>query len=301
MPQFEQVIASESLDRPPPAGEPRKLFICSAPGSGVQALTRQLIGAGVGVPHAYFNPSAMLPIAVRFGVAPPAGWRNAALSLLRRLRIGKPRPAFGGAFLRDYIAALIRARCQGGIFAATLEFGQLAMLLADPAGRRLLGGGSFVWLRRDDVLEQAVNAYFASISGAAARTAKPDLFDMARIDRALQDLLAENLNWQNFFARNGLSPLTVSTEETIRDPQAVLNAIAGRLGIAPVTAASHAAPLPGSPELPSVTEVARCYVATFRTLQEAWPSPPVATAHRTAAQASRTAHALRHFQAVQAD
>ena len=274
MPQFEQVIASESLDRPPPAGEPRKLFICSAPGSGVQALTRQLIGAGVGVPHAYFNPSAMLPIAVRFGVAPPAGWRNAALSLLRRLRIGKPRPAFGGAFLRDYIAALIRARCQGGIFAATLEFGQLAMLLADPAGRRLLGGGSFVWLRRDDVLEQAVNAYFASISGAAARTAKPDLFDMARIDRALQDLLAENLNWQNFFARNGLSPLCCS---------------------------APGAPLPGSPELPSVTEVARCYVATFRTLQEAWPSPPVATAHRTAAQASRTAHALRHFQAVQAD
>lgn len=293
----EQQLNSELLDQPAFAGEPRKIFLCSTPRSGSYMLCRYMINAGLGVPHEYFNPINMRRIAPRLGL----GNRVAGLKWRHRSpwdHVPLSRAARGRAaevdFLSNYIPAVVPRRCQGGIFAAKIHFDHFLKVLDNPVGFRLLDGGLFIHLYREDLLAQAVSTHFANLTGrwdiddalATVPAVQPDFFDAATIDRVLDGLAEQDQGWRLFLARNGLSPISVSYERLCEDPYGVVTAIARRLGIDPATLrrgySEAGAPSEDDPALPSKREVARRYLATARRLQGPAPAQSHPPANRNA-------------------
>jgi len=253
-------------------------------------LCRYMINAGLGVPHEYFNPINMRRIAPRLGLGESAArldWR--ARSPWDRIPL--TRAAQGRAaevdFLSNYIPAIVPRRCQGGIFAAKIHFGDFLKVLDNPVGFRLLDGGLFIHLYREDMLAQAVSIHFANLTGrwdidetvVTAPAAKPDFFDVAAIDRTLGELAEQGRGWRLFLARNGLSPLSVSYERLCEDPYGIVMAIARRLGIDPATVrrdySEAGASSEDDPALPRKREVVRRYLAVIRQLQGPAAPPPL--------------------------
>jgi LPS sulfotransferase NodH len=282
----EQQMTSELLDQPAFTGEPRKLFICSTPRSGSYLLCRYMINAGLGVPHEYFNPIIMRQMAPRFGLGPAVAelkWRPR--SRMDRLPFATPARAAEESFLGQYLAALIPKRCQGGIFAAKIHFEHFVKVLDNPTGRKLLDGGVFIHLYRDDLLKQAVSTHFSNLTGrwsiddtrSTAPAAQPNFFDAAALDRTLHRLAEDDLGWRVLLARNGLGPLSISYEQLCKDPAGFVATIARRMGVDPATLRQGYnepanPPTEAEPGLPSRSEVARRYVAAYRTLQPAAPA-----------------------------
>ena len=276
-------ISSELLDQPQASGEPTKIFICSTPRSGSYFLCRQMIHAGLGVPHEYFNPIVMGQMAPRLGLENdirgltwwPRGWKDRLL--LRRRRA----PAAELAFLRKYVSFLMARRCQGGVFAAKVHFRDFRRTLNNPIGDALLENALFIQLHREDILKQAVSEHFGQLTGrwgiddsvTTTPAANPNFFDPDAVDRALNDLADQDRGWRVFFARRGVIPLSISYERLVEDPSAFLSTIARRIGIDPATlrrgyGETATAGLP-DPALPSKDEVARHYltaVASLRTV-----------------------------------
>ncbi len=275
----EQQVSSELLDQPAFAGEPRKLFICSTPRSGSYLLCRHMINAGLGVPHEYFNPVIMRQMAPRFGLGNAADglkWRRP--NPRDRLPFGKAARAAEMGFAGRYIDALVPRRCQSGVFAAKIHFEQYAKVLDNSAGWKLLDGGLFVYLYREDLLKQAISTRFAFLTGrwgiddAVTTTPElqPNFFDTVAIDRTLEMLANEDLGWRIFFAQNGIRPLFMSYEQLCPDPFGFVTLLAERLGLEP-GALRHGYDEAGSHfendlAFPSKSEVARRYLAAVRKL-----------------------------------
>jgi LPS sulfotransferase NodH len=277
----EAQMTSELLDQPEFTGLPRKIFICSTPRSGSYMLCRFMINAGLGVPHEYFNPVIMRQIAPRLDPAiefDRLKWR--CRGLRDRLPFGNADRAAEIRFLENYISALIPRRCQGGIFAAKIHFDQYVRVLDNPVGRTLLDGGLFIYLFREDLLQQAVSRNFAYVTGrwgiddavTTAPVSASDLLNVKGIDRELETLADEDRGWRVFLARNGLSPISVSYEQLCKEPFKFVATIADRIGIDPGTLdqgyTEPASPTArkGDPSLPSKEEVVRRYLATVRSI-----------------------------------
>ena len=277
----EQQMGSELLDQPPFDGEPKKLFICSTPRSGSYMLCRFMINAGLGVPHEYFNPIVMRQIAPRFGLGRDAdrlAWRPPGRK--DRLPFARLARAAEMAFTERYIKALVPGRCQSGIFAVKIQFEQYAAVLDNPVGWKLLDGGLFVYLYREDLLMQAISTRFAFATGkwstdeAVTTAPQPDasLFDVTAIDRILEMLANGDRGWRLFFSRNGISPLFVSYEALCADPSGFVSRLAERLGCASAPfderyaeSGRHQA---SDPALPGKDDVARHYLAAVRRLDD---------------------------------
>lgn len=277
----EMQLTSELLDQPEFAGEPVKLFICSTPRSGSYMLCRYMVNAGLGVPHEYFNPIIMRQIAPRLGLADSVAglqWRHK--SRRDRLPFRLPDRVAEERFLAEYIARLVPRRCQRGVFAAKIHFDQYFKVLDNPSGRRLLAGGVFVHLFREDLLRQAVSRNFSYVTGrwgddngvTTAPMPQGDLLDPAGIERELRTLADEDREWRVLIAKNGAAPMSISYEQLCKDPPAFVAAVAARLGIDPATL-RHGYSEPSAPSradepgLPSKGEVVRRYLQSARTLQ----------------------------------
>jgi LPS sulfotransferase NodH len=270
-------ISSELLDQPEFTDQPKKILICSTPRSGSYLLCRQMINAGLGIPHEYFNPIVMRQMAPRLGLESdirgltwwPRGWKD---RLLFRRRRG---PVEEQAFLRKYLSFLLTRRCQGGIFAAKVHFRDYRRTLDNPIGDELLEDTLFIRLYREDILTQAVSEHFGQLTGrwgiddsvTTAPAANPNFLDPGAIDRALNDLADQDRNWRVFFARRGIVPVSISYEQLCEDPFSFLEKIARCLGIDPLTLRrgySETAPRTiGDPALPSKGAVADHYLATM--------------------------------------
>ncbi len=235
----ESDVNGPEFDRPPFEGVARKLFICSSPRSGSYMLCRYLIAAGLGVPHEYFNPIVMRPIAERFGLGETVrdlkwAWRG------RLARLVQPVPP-EVAFLEAYGAELRRRRTAGGVFAAKIHYGQYERVLDNKVGHELLQGGVFVNLVRDDLLGQAISFHVSNLTGrwsvddavTTAPAREPNYFDRDAIAACIRGLADEDRGWRVFFARHGIRPLFVSYESFRLDPWRDIDAIARALGIDP--------------------------------------------------------------------
>ncbi|MBV9726873.1 MAG: hypothetical protein JO299_17065 [Gammaproteobacteria bacterium] len=270
-------ISSELLDQPEFAGQPKKIFICSTPRSGSYLLCRQMINAGMGIPHEYFNPIVMCQMAPRLGLESdirgltwrPRG-RLARLFLRRR-----GEPAAEAAFMRKYLRFLLTRRCQGGIFAAKVHFRDYRRTLDNPIGDRLLADALFIQLYREDILKQAVSEHFGQLTGqwglddsvTTTPAPNPNFLDPVAVDRALNDLADQDRGWRVFFARRGIVPLSISYERLCEDPFSFVEQIARRMAIDPNTLRrgySEGAPRSLShPVLPNKGDVARHYLAAM--------------------------------------
>jgi LPS sulfotransferase NodH len=277
----ETQLTSEVLDQPEFRGEPRKVFICSTPRSGSYMLCRYMVNAGLGVPHEYFNPNIMRRIAPRLGLGASVEalkWRSR--SIRDRFPLRLPDRTGEENFLARYIAALIPRRCQSGLFAAKIHFDQYFTVLDNSTGRRLLDGGLFIHLFREDLLRQAISRNYSYVTGRwgddEAVTTAPmpqgDLLDVRGIDREMATLADEDREWRIFFARNGLAPMSISYEQLCRDPPGFVAAVARRVSIDPQTLRQGYREVPSrsrgeDPALPSKHEVARRYLAAVQKIR----------------------------------
>jgi LPS sulfotransferase NodH len=228
-------------------------------------------------------------MAPRFGLEEVAALKWRRVSLRDRLPFGNVDRVPEAKFLERYLAALIPRRCQRGIFSAKIHFDQYMKVLDNPVGRRLLDGGVFIYLFREDLLKQAISRNFAYITGrwgiddavTTAPAAEGDLLEAAGIDRELETLADEDRGWRLMLARNGLSPMSISFEQLCRDPAGFLSEIACRVGIDPATLRQgYQEPIEAASEtgagLPSRAEVTRRYLAATRQIRAADAVRPAA-------------------------
>jgi len=192
-----------------------------------------LASAGVaGRPESYFRRQGQQDYAVQWGIS---------------------RSPDGGFRYADYVrAALAAGRTDNGVFAArmmweTLEevVGELGMMNPDLSGdgigllARAFGRVRFVYLRRDDVVAQAVSLLRAEQTGVwhdpvQTTRAEPGhgaQFDFDQVHQRVQMIGQHNSAWQEWFSAAGIEPFAVLYEELAADPAGITRRILDFLGL----------------------------------------------------------------------
>ena len=207
-----QYRTREEYDLPAVPGGPTRLYvICSTARSGSTLLGRLLEGTGeMGVPYEYFNvPVHARPLAARLGVP-----------------LNRP-----GKYLEAVAAVRTTAN---GVFGLKGHHHQLGPLLAHPALVRVMESATLVWIRRRDLLGQAISLYKAGRSkvwSVTAGDAPPPKVDYSHdgIRAAMRTIIAENAAWEEHFASQGLEVLPVWYERLLEDPQGVCQEVCRRV------------------------------------------------------------------------
>jgi LPS sulfotransferase NodH/glycosyltransferase involved in cell wall biosynthesis len=222
-PLTEQEISDPDFDQPP-CPTRAKVIICCAPRTGSWLLCRAMIHHGIGIPHEYFNARHISLIGPRFGVEALADGR----------RLGSDDAA-----RRAYIAALMDRRTANGIFAAKIHWGQYASYLDNADGVQLLQQAHIIHLYREDLLGQAISFHVSKETGrwggdttvSTRPAATPRFFDTDLIAEHLETLAEADMSWRLYFARNGLSPLSLSYERLRDDVDGAVRNMVGRFGL----------------------------------------------------------------------
>ena len=214
---------SELFDRPSSPVR-AKVFICATGRTGSSLLCRAMFHHGIGLPHEYFNAGHIALIGQRSGIH----------ALTDGSRLGSDSEA-----RRAYIAALMDRRTANGIFAAKIHWGQYATYLDNPEGVEMFQQAHFIHLYREDLLAQAISFHVARETGrwgsdgtaSTPPASVPRFFDVDLIADYMKALAESDTCWRLFFARNAISPLTVSYERVGDDVAGVLRTIVDRFGL----------------------------------------------------------------------
>jgi LPS sulfotransferase NodH len=212
-------------------------FVCATPRTGSSLLLGLLASAGVaGRPQAYFRAPDELLWADPWGI---------------------PREPAGGFDYADYLrAALAAGRTGNGVFGAKLMWGtldklvdKLGMVHPDLAGGdvalldRAFGRTRLVYLRRDDVVAQAVSWLRAEqtdtwyvggggeIGGNGGGSGRSPTFDAAGIDRLVRLIEEHNAGWEEWFAASGVRPHRIRYEDLDADMVGVTRGTLDFLGL----------------------------------------------------------------------
>jgi LPS sulfotransferase NodH len=258
-------ISGAEFDRPPCSVE-TKLFLCSTSRTGSNLLCRALIHHGIGIPHEYFNFFHAAIIGPRLDFAALSD--GSALS--RDLDL-----------LRAYLAAVVERRTVNGTFAAKLSWWQYERVLDNPVGHSLLNGGHFVYLYRENLLDQAISNHIATLTGVwgpgdtvTTRPAPdPNFLDRRAIALKIELLAQHSENWRKFFARNDIEPLFISYEQLTSDLPGAVRAIAATIGLGPATIeAPYEEEKPSDRRVPSVSKIKADFLAGHQRVHSA-PRP----------------------------
>jgi LPS sulfotransferase NodH len=231
-------IDQPAWDRPRRDAPPEhRIVICSTPRSGSYLLCRQMINAGLGIPHEYFRARTVAALAARYGV--DAGDDEA------------------------YIDALEARRTSGnGVFAAKLQWVHLEQ---HPLAReRLLRqADAIVFLYRRDIVAQAVSwqvslatGYWSFDATPGPRAADVSLERPEQTLGLMHSLLAENRAWEALLPKLGRRVLTVAYESFVRDQAAFVGQLAAECALPP-GAWSSPPPEGRDSRLPPDVEIAR--------------------------------------------
>ncbi|MGE0722922.1 MAG: Stf0 family sulfotransferase [Alphaproteobacteria bacterium] len=214
-------------DQPAYDGPVKAYILASTHRTGSTLLCHLLAATGrLGVPSEYFRGKGMMPVAAaRLGAVAEDG----------ALRFP------------TYLRALLRCRTTpNGVFGAKVHFHQAEANLPQPAFRRLAAGATYVWLRRRDLVGQAISyaiarrtATYLRPTGAASPAAGVP-FDLREALAALHSILQYNGYWQLYFEANAIVPLEVWYEDLLSDPDPVCRRIAGTVGVTLVAPVSIA-------------------------------------------------------------
>lgn len=228
------------FDQPEPTdpGGRRRYVICSTQRSGSTLLCRQLLNAGIGVPHEYFHVQHSARIRKRWGIDP-------------RQR-------------DEYIQTLFQKRTTpNNVWGTKLQWRQY--LNARPEIAAVLGTPTrYIYLHRRDLAAQAVSLHLSQVSGVWGFDGKPTtppqssewLLNAHALDLCQKKLKAEEAAWQAFFKERGIEPLVLCYEEYVRDQADAIGQIAKWLGL---SAGEFLVPPPEPKEnrLPMELEAAR--------------------------------------------
>jgi LPS sulfotransferase NodH len=231
-------------------------FVCATPRTGSSLLLGLLESTGVGGrPQAYFRAPDEALWADRWGLR-------------------------GGFDYGEYVrAARVAGSSPNGVFGAKLMWGtldevveKLGAVHPELAGddvallSRAFGRTRFVFLRREDVLAQAVSwvraeqtgRWFVSVSGSGSSSGgsssggssfggsssggeisgghgngRVPVFDAGAIGRFVDLIEEHNAAWEAWFGAWGIRPHVISYEKVDADNGAAIRGILGFLGIAP--------------------------------------------------------------------
>ncbi len=189
----------------------------------------------------------------------------------------------GGDQLSDEIFGGTRSKTlPARHFAAKIHFDDFITVLDNPVGLKLLDGGLFIHIFREDLLKQAVSRNFAFATGrwgiddtvTTAPSPASDVLSVAGVDRELKVLAHEDHGWRVFLARNGLSPLTISYEKFCENPQVLLPRSPSASGstltrFGWIIGSRHRPREMTTPGLPSRSDVTHRYLAAVRQLRAA--------------------------------
>jgi LPS sulfotransferase NodH len=195
----------------PPA---HRIVICTTPRSGSYLLCRQMVNAGLGVPHEYFRMRTISRLAQRYGVAP-----GDVGAYVERLEAHRTTP--------------------NGVFATKLHWHQLVQFPAVQE-RVLERADLIVHLVRGDVVAQAVSWQLSLATGFWSFDATPgpraENVSLDRPDQTLElvrQLDVQNQAWSSLFARLGRRVLRVPYETYAREQGALLRQLAADLALPP--------------------------------------------------------------------
>ncbi|MGV7033018.1 Stf0 family sulfotransferase [Methylobacterium symbioticum] len=163
--------------------------------------------------------------------------------------LGHPREYFNGAVRRqrddptypdDPQAQIGRILTMGatpnGVYALKLFPGLFDTVAPHLKLTEALPNLTFVRLRRDDVLGQAIS-WVRSIQSRQFRSteaAQGEIrYDAETIRLYVGQVCQRNARWDMFFARTGIAPLTITYEDLASDPQQAVGRVADALGISP--------------------------------------------------------------------
>ena len=207
-------------------------LICATPRTGSSLLCGLLDSTGVaGHPESWFRRQDEQEFAGRWGIADPSNG------------------TFGYAgYFQSAVAAGSTAN---GVFAARIMWGTMDEVTAhlapvypghDGSAADLLsaafGRTRFVYLRRGDVVAQAVSLLRAEQTGVwfetdgerQEPTAQPG-FDFGRVRDLVRQVEEDNASWEAWFAAEGIRPCRVLYEELDADPVGIASGVLGFLGL----------------------------------------------------------------------
>lgn len=212
--------------------------ICTTPRSGSTLLCKLLAATGKsGNPDSWFHAPSI------------ANWTNFHLDASPE-HFATKREALAAVFQ----AAREHGTQNTGIFGLRLQrervgflMQQLAILypaIPNESGRieAAFGKTLFIYLSRDDKLDQAISYVKATQSGLWHRAADGSelerlstpqelLYDAGRISQCLEKVATENAAWERWFSHEGIMPLRVRYEALAENPTGILVQIFEALGL----------------------------------------------------------------------
>jgi LPS sulfotransferase NodH len=170
----------------------------------------------------------------------PRSGSNHLAGLMAAAELGNPQEWFGGRrilqlpnYPQDPGSQVLRAvkdgRSDSGIYAVKLfasQFSRVAKTVDLPASLPKL---RYIRLTRVDVLGQAISWARARQSGRFRSTEadqKKPRYDGKAIADSLEKVVLENLAWDVWFAKNGLSFLSLTYEDLVEEPLTCLEKVA---------------------------------------------------------------------------
>ena len=214
-------------------GQTGAYLLCGTPRTGSTLLCGLLESTGVaGHPESYFRKPDEDAFAAQWAI---------------------PRLSDGDFSYADFLkAALAAGTTDNGVFAARIMWGTLDELVgrlrtmySDCAGddldllNRAFAHPRFVYLRRDDVLGQAVSLLRAeqtdvwhNAEGCEPQHPKQDpIYDVERIRKMIRTIEDHNTAWRRWFASVGVRPYSVVYEDLEADQEGVARGILVFLGL----------------------------------------------------------------------
>lgn len=195
---------SEKKDQPYVEGPEKTLLIASTPRCGSHMLGHALAETGhFGVPYEYCNPANLIEWQRRFGTATTA----------------------------QTVQELMRNRTTpNGVFALKAHFSHTTQLDTPTALLSMLPDVKIVFIRRADILRQAISYAVAYQTGVwiTGQKAVSDYaaYDAALIASCLDDIALQNAQWTSYFKRSGIPTCEVFYEAMTRDVEGTVTTIA---------------------------------------------------------------------------
>lgn len=137
--------------------------------------------------------------------------------------------------VETYAAALTRLRTTpNGVFGLHAHFDQFAMGLRHQLFGRLLPAPRFLYIRRRDLLGQAISLIHARQTDrwtSLGEASGAPSYDGKAIREALHGLIQQNANWELYFAEAGAEPFLLFYEDLVAEPERLLAGICAFLGV----------------------------------------------------------------------
>ena len=197
-------------------GRPNSYVICATPRCGGNLLSDYLDNTGVlGRPQEFLNPRII---------------RDGAYGM----KFDKPAPISVAEYIR-WLSANMRS--QNGVLGIKVLYDDFVAYRGFPAFQALLARSALFYLSRRTRIRQAISHYIAQATGQwrsddqAAVPVESLPYDFAAIDRNLQTLYHQDVEWRAFLLSLERDVTFVEYEDLVDDPAAVIARFGQALGI----------------------------------------------------------------------